>query len=290
MAKDEKNNSKYIKIGWIAVLVVISLWAGSYFIIDCFSDEGGSVGDQFGAVNALFSGLAFAGLIITLLMQREDLNLQRKEMEKTNEELKGQKEQFKLQNETLAKQQFESTFFQLMNQVNNVRGNIMFKDDNNTIEYIGENAFEEVYYSLKEQLNQGHPESFNRYSPREEEDVTLARDKEIYYDFYTDYSFIGLFFRSLYRLIKYVDDSELTDYEKYQYTSFVRSQLSDDILLLLFYNCTLGSGERKFKPLLETYVLLNNMPKETLAYSKHIDYISNDAFERGNRYNKEEKN
>lgn len=38
----------------------------------------GTFGDTFGALNTLFSGLAFATLIITLILQRKELQLQRK--------------------------------------------------------------------------------------------------------------------------------------------------------------------------------------------------------------------
>lgn len=44
-------------------------------------------GDAFGAANALFSGLAFAGLIYTILMQREELALQRNELRLQREEM-----------------------------------------------------------------------------------------------------------------------------------------------------------------------------------------------------------
>lgn len=42
----------------------------------------------FSAVNALFSGLAFATLIFTVFMQRQELALQRQELRDTREELK----------------------------------------------------------------------------------------------------------------------------------------------------------------------------------------------------------
>lgn len=47
----------------------------------------GQFGDVFGGANALFSGLAFAGLIYTVLLQREELSLQRKELELTRQEM-----------------------------------------------------------------------------------------------------------------------------------------------------------------------------------------------------------
>lgn len=45
-------------------------------------------GDSFGGLNALFSGLAFAGLIWTILLQRKELSLQRLELSETRKELK----------------------------------------------------------------------------------------------------------------------------------------------------------------------------------------------------------
>ena len=49
--------------------------------------ERGTLGDMFGAINALFSGLAFAGVIYTILLQRKELELQREELVSTREEL-----------------------------------------------------------------------------------------------------------------------------------------------------------------------------------------------------------
>lgn len=54
--------------------------------------EMGQFGDMFGAVNTLFSGLAFAGIIYTILLQRNELSLQRKELEDTRAELKLSRE------------------------------------------------------------------------------------------------------------------------------------------------------------------------------------------------------
>lgn len=50
--------------------------------------ESGQFGDMFGGLNALFSGLAFLGIIYTISLQREELGLQRKELELTRAELK----------------------------------------------------------------------------------------------------------------------------------------------------------------------------------------------------------
>jgi hypothetical protein len=43
--------------------------------------------DSYGAINALFSGLALGGVILAIFMQRDELQLQRQELTATREEL-----------------------------------------------------------------------------------------------------------------------------------------------------------------------------------------------------------
>lgn len=50
------------------------------------TQDAGAIGDAFGGVNALFSGLAFAGLVVTLYLQRQELELQRNELRCTLDE------------------------------------------------------------------------------------------------------------------------------------------------------------------------------------------------------------
>lgn len=45
----------------------------------------GQFGDMFGALNALFSGLAFAGVIYAVILQRQELELQRLELKSSTE-------------------------------------------------------------------------------------------------------------------------------------------------------------------------------------------------------------
>ena len=48
---------------------------------------------MFGAVNALFSGLAFAGIIVALFLQRQDLEMQRDVLNLQMEEIRLQREE-----------------------------------------------------------------------------------------------------------------------------------------------------------------------------------------------------
>ena len=69
-----------------AVLVVVSLWVANFVLfipesanLKSMLGERGTFGDMFGAVNALFSGLAFAGVVIAIVLQSQGLRASREE-------------------------------------------------------------------------------------------------------------------------------------------------------------------------------------------------------------------
>ena len=76
--ENQKENTNYWPLILLSIGVVL-LYCLSWLLIGHFisdSAEQGQFGDQFGAVNALFSGLAFAGLIFTIILQKKELSLQ----------------------------------------------------------------------------------------------------------------------------------------------------------------------------------------------------------------------
>lgn len=117
MSKKIKNHS--LIIGIIAVTLVGCLWFANYCYGmgllkgDAINDRG-TFGDMFGAVNAVFSGLAFAGIIISLYMQRIDLKNQKEQLELNYEEVKQTNKEFKIQNETLQIQKFENQYYKMI--------------------------------------------------------------------------------------------------------------------------------------------------------------------------------
>jgi len=78
---------------YLLFLIVIVIWILSGLFIVSTSKlsgwtERGTFGDMFGAINALFSGLAFAGVIYAIYLQTKELSLQREELTQTHEELR----------------------------------------------------------------------------------------------------------------------------------------------------------------------------------------------------------
>jgi hypothetical protein len=93
---DEEARFRVHHVGEFTFLGVLMLWIASPLALQYLlpkEEARGLFGDSFGAINALFSGLAFAGVIVAIMLQREELRLQRQELEQTREELRGQKEE-----------------------------------------------------------------------------------------------------------------------------------------------------------------------------------------------------
>src|SRR5688572_12156307 len=124
MVTSSENNPEQPSWRWPLALtiIVLGLWLASWGLIanSLDKEDRGPFGDMFGAINALFSGLAFAGVIYANRLQRAELRLQKYELKLTRAELQGQKEQLSLQNDTLKRQNFESTFFQQLRLHNDI--------------------------------------------------------------------------------------------------------------------------------------------------------------------------
>jgi hypothetical protein len=82
--------SQNLKIFGIFI-AIFTMWLFTPIVIGMFDFDiahQGQFGDLFGSVNALFSGLAFAGLTITICLQRKELSLQRRELQLQRREMR----------------------------------------------------------------------------------------------------------------------------------------------------------------------------------------------------------
>ena len=291
MCNDKQNKEEpksQLRI-WIivAIMGVIALWGLSWWGISKFIDnptDQGTFGDMFGAVNALFSGLAFAGLIVTLIYQKEELKLQRDELAETRKELQGQREEFEEQNKTLKRQRFENTFFNMLSLQQAIINNLSYENP-------VQNETELMRYDVKQRTYKNrfvfeglYEYAIVKYNEKSHYDGLRSALKcygPAIYSIVTGISFLDHYFRHLYRIFKYVDTSDsISDDERYEYACIVRSQLSDYELVILFYNCLTANGRAKFKPLIEKYAIFNNLREELLADSEHKKLYTDAAYDR----------
>jgi Putative phage abortive infection protein len=213
----------------ISSLAITIVWALSGYILYIIYPENtahGTFGDMFGAVNALFSGLAFAGLFFTIKLQQQQ-NLV---------------------------QNFESTFFHLLGLFNDIINNMDYKKAK------GRDCFIEFDALVKHLLN-----SELRASSTSIIHEKIIDDAYIKFNKQTNTE-LGHYFRTLYNIVKYVHNSHINSKNKQFYINILRAQLSNQELLLLFYNSLSMMGKQKFKPLIEEFALLKNMPKDDIDH------------------------
>ena len=96
-----KEENHYLRL-IILIQIIVLIWLWSWILIDknIPAAERANFGDKFGVINSLFSGLALAVIIYSIILQQKELNLQRKELSETREEFKDQN--------------FQTTFFNLL--------------------------------------------------------------------------------------------------------------------------------------------------------------------------------
>lgn len=217
----------------------------------------GQFGDYIGGIlNPLFSMIGIYALLHTI-------KLQSKELHESTEQLKNSAIALDLQNNVLVRQQFENTFFQLFEVFNQLVKNMLLttlKDKKN----YGREGINKVYFQRIK---------FVLYSNSTRKNIEKSELKDIEFLLKSLKINVELsaYFRTLYSIIKFVDNSQLPFEDKKFYTNLVRAQLTDAELGLLFYNCLcLPKYEQsKFIPLIIRYDLLEYLQDETLANPQH---------------------
>lgn len=245
--RESKDTVRLFIIGVIMSFVVIGVWWANGFILMNFVDEQnrGTYGDMFGAVSALFSGLAFVGIIITILLQWQELGFQRAELAHTREEIRGQKQQMELQNLTLKKQNFENTFFAMLTLFGEIVSSTEI-DNNITKITRGRPCFVLLMGRL--------------YGPYDSNFNNLDRKKEfelIEYFHSENQSYLTHYFYYLKSILKFIDSSTIDN--KSFYIDLVRSQLSNHELILIFYY-SFFIEKAELQGLIKKYSLFKEFP------------------------------
>lgn len=79
---DQKQAARLLRLAVAGAIGIVLLWCGSGVALYRMPERG-TFGDMFGAVNALFSGLAFLGVILAIVLQYEELKEQRREIQQS---------------------------------------------------------------------------------------------------------------------------------------------------------------------------------------------------------------
>lgn len=210
----------------------------------------GQIGDL---IAGHFTALAFIGILINITQMRKSLDkqdeaikIQQKEMQNQQLEMKATTKSLELQAKLIEKQNFENTFFKMLDLYINIQNNVKFKDYEKKLEVVGDEAFLQYTFFWSSQSPE-EPISIDIFN---ELNKTFTKRNHI---------FLSHYFRTLYRIIKYVDeyDDKYNQISKSDYIKLIRAQLSSSQLLLIACN-SLGKDGYSLKKYIEKYELLEH--------------------------------
>jgi hypothetical protein len=247
----------FLLLGGVTLLV--SIYAGlliyAIYPMDKFSlNKSGVFGDSFGLLTSLFSGLAFAGLIITILMQKEEISLQREDLKLTRNELNAQKQEMKTQNATLKTQQFESTFFNLLNLLrSNINELTYLETYIRGTDSVGFEALSKICTKLIREFYDKDPNVYSK-AVLKTSCKTLDGVGKKFRSFLSAYEHtrILIYLRTLKSILILIDDSAFPNAKKIFYFNILKVQLSSNELMLLFYS-GLATEDSKIIHILKKY-------------------------------------
>lgn len=221
-----------------------------------FMNKIGTFGDSAGLLNALFSSLAFGGVLLTIFWQITENKKQRDDEHRM---------------------QFESVFFSMTNTLERIVSELRVKRDEDNVVF-GESLWDEDNgntddgIQIKDQIVKGREVFKYLYEEIQPSiaEVVVKGGIDAFEQRMT--GIFDSYFRYLYRILKYIDDSNLINPEvKYQYAGILRAHLSYMELPFIYYNCLSSYGRDKMKPLVEKYHLLKNI-REVKLHGQEANY------------------
>jgi len=268
----DKTSRRLFRLFQVAIYITILV-----FIINLFSigkSSFGEWGDFFGGVlNPFLTFLTFMGLLITIILQQTELKESREEFKRSADALFEQ-------SKNLQKQNFENTFFNLIDLHYNIISQLVVEVNDLEEEKISNKIKEIIFKSSlsiagiqlntnKEMIFKGRDVfefllnyiCYETIMPHE----VISRYKAIQ-NHHND--ILGHYFRNLYQILKLIDNIDkqiLSIEEKRKYTSILRAQLSTYELALLSINCLENIVDKgEFKNLLIRYSMLEHLPLEKI--------------------------
>lgn len=231
-----------ILLFWIAIIILSGAGWNPLGVDWNFSNTG-AFGDSFGPLSAIMAAIAAVSAVSAFRTQQDELN--RLKERENEEDIRNQKSDF------------ERTFFNLLNQFQNIRQSIDVESVDSTRN--GPDAFKSMVHYFRKRTHSGLSQAWNQTFDQYGNDL-------------------GHYFRFLYHMIKFVDEHKIDN--PYFYVRLIRSTLSEAELNLIMFNSIWGEGKEKFKYLIEQYSILHNLRTRSLMGFDFTKEFSGSAFDR----------
>lgn len=224
----------------------------------------GQIGDL---IAGHFTALAFIGILINITQMRRSLDkqdeaikIQQKEMQNQQLEMRATTQSLELQAKLIEKQNFENTFFKMLDLYINIQKSVRFNQNEKIC--LGDEAFYEYA-------------SFWLHHTNDSNNLLLKKFNELNDDFMrNNHIYLSHYFRTLYRIIKFVHNynDEYNQIDKKEYVKLIRAQLSSLHLFILFCNCLHEDGNN-LKFFVEKYSIFEHLTPMEMFNNFDIEII-----------------
>ncbi|MCQ2005855.1 putative phage abortive infection protein [Rhizobium sp. NRK18] len=243
-------------------LVIIHFDAGS---------AGGTFGDFIGGtLNPILTFLTFMALLITIVLQQ-------KELAETRNELAASARALKDQHTSLDRQNFETTFFQMLTLHNTIVNSIDLEWRNRKPNVydavsgdinrraVGRDCFKQFFANYRNYYDQATESDEKEHLQKAYDDFWNLRQQDLAHCY-----------RYLYNVLRFVHEYQGIS-DKLRYVKLLRAQLSDYELLMLFYTA-LNKNGLNYWVYIHDYELFDNLPPSMLIKAEHKELYSERSF------------
>lgn len=258
-------------LGAIAFIVTIALlfYDGKIIWFTPLNlDEASKVGDFIGGFIGIFWSIA--GILLLFIT------------------LRLQSDEFKETQKAIAKQQFETTFFNMMLVLGDIRSQIKYRSQEDVFE-----SHEFIAFALNElKLNYDQKLRTSKNLAEEINSIEVKIDKleeisklemrtlkdninEVFLSFFEKYHVqLAHYFRYVYNLLKFTITNRKPENDEKVYLDLIQAQLSSNEMALIFYNSLSAKGVNRQKSpqffnWIEEYSFLENIDFESLIRRAH---------------------
>ncbi|MFY4779799.1 putative phage abortive infection protein [Aliarcobacter butzleri] len=268
----------------LSIFIIEALFVLSFLIFSKEHDPKyilellGPFGDFFGGMlNPILTFCTFMALLMTIILQQRELKLSREQISISAEELghtriatENSAEALKEQSNSIKIQNFETTFFNMLNLHNEIVKNISIQNNSKfTYEIIDSRQNIENYNKVnfsstsKDNSNQLYGREAINMLVSKLDSFIISKKARIFnrlYDLCQDATqkYLGHYFGNIYQILKFISSNNKL-IETRKYSDLFRAQFSSSELKLLFYHCIGEIGSKKFKNYIEEFEFFEHL-------------------------------
>ncbi|UWQ95686.1 putative phage abortive infection protein [Rhodobacteraceae bacterium M385] len=249
-----------IAVALIAIFTMLCVYIVGYNQAEAYVRFGPWGDFVAGVLNPILTFFTFIGVLYTISLQATELGLSRQELSRSAEALEKQ-------SDGLDAQRFDAAFFGLVSTYENILSSIDLRNTSSGFVTSGRDCFNTFYTKLSRTYKK-HQAKNSSWS----DEYTLEFS---YKSFWRDQQLeLGHYFRFLFNFMRFVDESP---HCQSHHRKILRSLLSNQELLIIFYNCISDEG-RNFTIYAKRFELFDNLPTERLLKFEHTKFLPSEVY------------